>query len=31
MFDLGTFKQLISMVDSVLNAVNSWVRGNQGP
>ena len=30
MFDLGTFKQLISIVDSVLNAVNSWVRENRG-
>lgn len=30
MFDLGTFKQLISIVDLVLNAVNLWVRGARG-
>lgn len=30
MFSLGTLKDLISSVDSVLETVNGWVRGTRG-
>ena len=30
MFDLGTFSQLISTVDSVLDAISSWVAETRG-
>lgn len=30
MFDLGSFAHLISVVDSVLEAINSWVKATEG-
>lgn len=30
MFDLGSFAHLISVVDSVLDAINSWVKATEG-
>jgi len=30
MFDLGSFAHLISAVDSVLDAINSWVKATEG-